>query len=112
MLSDAFILEVGCSCIPGLTRPDPAQLPRSDEIGHVQGSMAVDDTWGVLWDRAPVACSKTKRQPSQGQDTTQTSRTTETKEAYWQFPDRKNKLGTNIEGIQLHLQLGKRKGKP
>ena len=25
-----------------LTRPDPAELPRSEEIGRVQGGMAVD----------------------------------------------------------------------
>ncbi len=26
-----------------LTRPDPAQLPRSDEIGRAQGGMAVSE---------------------------------------------------------------------
>ncbi len=37
------------TCIPRrspiqvLTRPDPAQLPRSDEIGRAQGGMAVSE---------------------------------------------------------------------
>ena len=31
------------SPIQVLTRPDPAWLPRSDEIGHVQGGMAVSE---------------------------------------------------------------------
>ncbi len=31
------------SPIQVLTRPDPAQLPRSDEIGRAQGGMAVSE---------------------------------------------------------------------
>ena len=37
------------SPIQVLTRPDPAWLPRSDEIGHVQGGMAVNNISYPPW---------------------------------------------------------------